>query len=157
MATMRIDEEFTVAADAATVRHMMADPEWVSMLAAQLRATAELRNPGTPDEYTRLMVPSPQSLTAFMGPTFQVDQRLIWHEGSDNSADITANVVGMPARFRGTLVLDGDADSTHVTVGGDFEVRIPLVGNVIERKAAPKVRAILAAQKVAAAKWLSAR
>ena len=102
----------------------------------------------------------PSIVTKFRPGDLEIDRTEVWRPpGADGSANGTfsASIPGVPAGIGGTLGLTPDATGSRLTIQGDVEIRVPLIGGKIERAAIEQLRQLLVSEDDFTAKWTSAR
>ena len=77
-------------------------------------------------------------------------------DGERASGTFTAHVAGMPGELSGALTLTATATGATVTLDGQVQVSIPLIGSKIESVIAEQVIELFGHEDEFTARWLSA-
>jgi len=152
---MRIDISHHYDASPTTVHAMLSDPAfWQFALEGQAESVAVS---AVPDGVSmQLGAKAPSQVRAITGDTLQFTLAVTWAQGDGVwSGPIEIDAGKLPGSFTGTSTIGPDASGTKVTYGGDFTIKIPLVGGKIEQKAVPYMTAALDGQQAKGVEWLA--
>lgn len=162
---MHLHLSFDLAADAATVARMLADPAYVH---AKVLASGALdqqvdvvgSDAAAFTVTTRRSLPTdqiPANFRPLVGSQLDVRQVEAWEAAAaDHSrrGTVVVEITGAPVRLTGTASLTPAGDHTTLVYDGDVKSSIPLFAASVEQAAAGAIRAGLTAEGVVAARWL---
>jgi len=152
---MRFDISHHYDASPDTVHAMLTDPAfWQYALEGQADSVAVS---AIPDGVSiQLGVQAPSQVRAITGDTLQFTLSVSWTQGDGIwTGPIEIDAGKLPGSFAGISTIGPDANGTQVTYGGDFTIKIPLVGGKIEQKALPYMTAALNGLQAKGVEWLA--
>jgi len=141
-------EVYAMVTDEAFLRHAserMGSPD-ARVAASPTRTTVEAS------------VDAPPEVRPFVGERLGIVQEVTWGEAAadgSRSGTFSITVPGAPVTFAGTVQLAPAASGSTVEYAGDLDVKIPLIGNRIEKEAAPAILEALDAQARVGRSWLT--
>ena len=138
------------AADPKTVYSMLTDPDFQAEVASRIRAVSHAASvSGDRTENVRV-VPTPEAAARFTGPTLEIVEVIDWQpaaaDGSRTGA-LDVSITGNPVTWLGTATLAPGGRGSVLTYDGEFRVRIPIVGKMLEEQAAEALEAIIRVQQ----------
>lgn len=155
----------TFAAPAHTVAALLADPDFANARGHGLPgATADAIVSGTVDDgfsvSIRRRVPAstiPAEFRSFVGSELDVRYTEAWEAADGDARDGTfaVEIIGSPGHAAGKVRLEAEGDITRFAAVGRVEVRVPLVGPMIEKAVGGAVVKGLAAELAVADEWLA--
>lgn len=160
MGGMDFSSRLEFAAEPKTVHQMMVNQGWLASVATRSRSSHhEVSVDGAT---TRILmgVPTPEKLALFAGNSVTLDQRIVWGEPDADDrrvGQLDTRVVGMPASFRGQMVIAPGGRGTVVQISGVIEVSVPILGSKLEQASLPMVLEVLGEQQAAGDEWLANR
>jgi len=134
---------------------MMTDPAfWESLTSGRVN---NCRADATADGVqVALAVKAPVQARRFTGDTLDATLDASWTPTGDTwTGPMGMSVKGLPASFTGSSTISPDGDGTKVAYQGDLTIKIPLVGDKLEAKAAPFLMSVIDSQQAAGAAWLA--
>lgn len=153
------------AAPVDAVAALLANPEFANARGRSLDdATADAIVNGTVEEgfsvSIRRTVPAssiPAEFRSFVGSELDVRYTEAWEPAADNLRDGTfaVEILGSPGHANGNLRIQAEDGMTRFAAVGTVEVRVPLVGPMIERAVAGAVVKGLKAELAVADEWLA--
>lgn len=148
-----------------TVAALLADPDFATARGQGLDgATADAIVTGTVEEgfsiSIRRTVPAasiPAEFRSFVGSELDVRYSEAWEPAAGNIRDGTfaVEILGSPGHANGNLRIQAEGDITRFAAVGTVDVRVPLVGPMIERAVAAAVVRGLQAELAVADEWLA--
>ncbi|WP_066911588.1 DUF2505 domain-containing protein [Millisia brevis] len=100
----------------------------------------------------------PQAVTAFLPGDLEIERHEIWTRTADGAdGRFTASVAGAPATVDGTLSIRSVDKQATVTVHGEVEVKVPLIGGRIEKMIIEQLQELIKAEHGFAVQWLESR
>src|SRR5690554_3084539 len=130
------------AAPADQVAALLADPDFANARGQGLEgATADAIVSGSVDEgfsvSIRRTVPAssiPAEFRSFVGSALDVRYTEVWEAADGNARDGTfaVEILGSPGHASGKVRMEAEEDVTRFAAVGTVEVRVPLVGPMIE-------------------------
>jgi uncharacterized protein YndB with AHSA1/START domain len=100
----------------------------------------------------------PDFVKNMVGATLAVTETQDWGppgpEGS-RQGRLTVDIASAPIDMSGTLTLAPGALGTVETIEGDLKARIPLIGGMIEKAAAPAIQSAIRVEKETGHAWLA--
>jgi len=164
---MRITETITYHAPVDVVYAMKTSPEFQERKCADsgaLRHDVAVREEGAGAVVvTRRDLSSdglPDFVKSIVGAHLSVTETYRWNAPSaDGSRDgtLTVEAAGAPVAMRGTVRMEPQGGSTHLTIDGDLKANVPLVGGRIEKAAAPAFIKALRSEHESGRRWLDER
>lgn len=155
--------DFTASATA--VAALLADPDFANARGHGLEgATADVIVDGTVEDgfsvSIRRSVPAssiPSEFRSFVGSELDVRYTEVWEPAVGDGRDGTfaVEIIGSPGHANGNLRIEAHGDTTRFAAVGTIEVRVPLVGPMIERAVAGAVVKGLKAELAVADEWLA--
>lgn len=141
---------------------MCVDPAFLSQVCRDIGALdhgVEIL-PAHPGAVTRvnLETETVPALAPLAGPTLRVAQEMAWaapDADGARTARLLIQVVGFPVVMDAAARLAPTASGATIEYDGALKVDMPLVGGVIERKAAPFVLEVLDIQQASGNRWLA--
>lgn len=153
------------AASVTAVATLLADPTFANARGQGLEgATANAIVDGTVEQgfsvSIRRTVPAssiPSEFRSFVGADLDVRYTEAWEPAAGDARDGTfaVEILGSPGHANGNLRIEGHGDTTRFAAVGTVEVRVPLVGPMIERAVAGAVVKGLKAELAVADEWLA--
>ncbi len=138
------------AADPTTVFSMLTDPEFHSTVATRIHALEhDFAFTGNRTENLRV-VPTPEVAARFAGATMEIIEIVEWGEPAadgSRSGSLDVSVKGKPVTWQGSTTLAAGGRGSVLQYEGDFNVRIPIVGKMLEKQAVGALEAIIRAQQ----------
>ena len=135
---------------------MLADPAfWQYALSGQ---APDVDATATDDGVAlKLGVRAPSQVRAITGETLKFTLQATWQQSNDGSwsGPIMIDAGKLPGSFSGETTIAPDGAGTKVTYGGDFTIKVPLLGKTIEQKAVPYMTSVLSSQQAKGITWLA--
>lgn len=146
------------AASPAATHAMLTDPAFLSLAAERLGARDHDVAADPTATRVRASVPAPSEVRPFVGERMNVVQESTWGPAAPDgtrTGSFRFTVPGAPVEVACATRLAPNGAGTLVEYDGTLTIRIPLVGPMVEKAAAPTVMESLAAQEQAGADWLA--
>lgn len=153
------------AASTDAVAALLASPKFANARGHSLDgATADVMVDGSVEDgfsvSIRRAVPAasiPAEFRSFVGSTLDVRYTEVWEPADGDARDGTfaVEILGSPGHANGNVRIQAEGDITRFAAVGTVEVRIPLVGPMIERAVASAVVKGLQAELAVADEWLA--
>lgn len=154
---MQLSSRQHFEADPHAVHAMVTDPDFLAET-ARAAGARDARVTASPHRTAvETSVETPSEVRAFVGPTLQLTQEAWWGApGADGArrGTFTMRFAGLPVELGGTTTLAPAASGTVLDYAGELVVRLPLVGPMVERSAAPVILAALEVQERVGREWL---
>jgi len=153
---MRIDICHHYDNNPAQVHAMLADPAfWQYTLEGQTQSIEVTPTDG--GVALSLGVKAPSQIRAITGETLKFSLQATWQLGADGAwkGPIMIDAGKLPGSFTGDTTIAPDGAGTSVAYGGDFTIRVPLVGKTLEQKAVPYMTSVLSSQQAKGIAWLA--
>jgi uncharacterized phage protein gp47/JayE len=147
--TMLADEDFQTRKCAATgaVRHTVS-------ITAQGDRTIIVSTRDLPtDDF-------PRFVKNMVGDTLTLTETQDWGTPDDDGArhgKLTVDIAGAPIELTGTLSLAAGGQGCVETVEGDLKARIPMLGDKIEKAAAPAIQSAIRVEGETGVAWLASK
>lgn len=99
----------------------------------------------------------PAAVTAFKKGDLIIERTESWGalSGQHASGTFGATVDGAPARIAGTTALDGNGDTSTMSLAGTTEVKIPIFGGKIESMISEQVLALIDNEHDFTGEWIA--
>ncbi|WP_062069708.1 DUF2505 domain-containing protein [Demequina sediminicola] len=162
---MKFTHSHRFDADVAAVIAMLADAEFVQRRGRSASsAQGEALLSGTVEDgfavSVRRAVPSssiPAEFRGMVGSDVTVRYTEVWLASDDavRTGTFSVEIVGAPGHAKGTLELTPDDEGSVLTLDGTVDVKIPLVGSMIEKQLVKAVSSNLEDEFAMADEWLS--
>ena len=151
------DKVFAVVSDPAFVRDKV---ERVSV--GEHRAEVRTEGDSTTILTTRSLPTTdlPDVAKKFVGDVLTLVEEQVWGPAAADGAreaSIRLRVEGAPVTLRGTIRLSPTATGSTQDILADLVAKIPLMGGVIEKAAAPAIKAGIDAEVELVKEWLASR
>lgn len=153
------------AAPAHKVAALLANPDFAHARGQGLEgSTADAIVDGDVDDgfsvAIRRTVPAssiPGEFRSFVGSDLDVRYTEVWEAADGDARDGTfaVEIIGSPGHASGKVRMEAEGDITRFAAVGTVQVRVPLVGPMIERAVAGAVVKGLAAELTVADEWLA--
>lgn len=154
----------TFPADAATVRALQLDPDYIAFRGERTGATSVTADVvSNPDGSARVTVvrvlPAevPSYARSMIGDTITVTETYHWGPlGADGTATGTLDAsFSAPISCTAEMTLEPVGDSTAITTRGEYKASIPFVGGKVEDLARQQTERYLRKEESLMAEWLS--
>jgi hypothetical protein len=162
---MKISATIDYAATPQEVFAMLADEDFQARKCAANGARRHVVSIESEDELTTIVstrdLPTddlPSFVRSIVGDTLTVTETQEWGPpGTDGtrSGRLTVNIVGAPIDLAGTLLLAPGGQGSVETVEGDLKARLPLIGDKIEKAAAPAIQSAIRVESETGEAWLA--
>ncbi len=159
---MHLTARHEFAASPDRVYAMSVDPAFLTQACHDLGARSQTVDvTGTPDAATSRVSMEAETVPALArlaGETVTVGQEMSWGPASPDgtrTARMLIKVAGLPVVLDATARLAPTASGSAIDYEGDFSVKVPLIGPVIEKQAAPFVLETLDVQQRTGTAWLA--
>lgn len=97
----------------------------------------------------------PPAVTSFLPGDLEIERHEIWTRTADGAdGRFTASVAGAPAKMGGSMTIRSVSNVATVTVNGEVEVKVPLLGGRIEKMIVEQLQELIEAEHVFAVQWL---
>ena len=156
---MRIRTANDFACPPAQAFAMLTDPAFWSAVAEASHPLSYDVSVDGPRVRTRRVLPSEPSVAKITGPTSVIVDEIVWADsaGDERYGLAGAEVEGLPAALavamNGTVWLHAGGRGTLLDYEGDLKVDVPLVGLLLERRAAGVLNEAIALQQQVADAW----
>ncbi len=161
-----IDFTQRYAADPATVRAMLTDPDYARMRGERTGSTsvtveAHADDDGSARLQIHRVMPAnvPSFAKAFVGETLTVTEQQHWGAPApDGTGTATTSAsFSAPITFTGGMAVEADGDGTLVRNTGTFTASVPFVAGKVEQVAREIFEKYLSKEQRLAEEWLAGR
>lgn len=100
----------------------------------------------------------PQAVTSFLPGDLEIERHELWKRTADGAdGTFTASVAGAPATVEGKMTIRAANTEAALTVNGEVEVKVPLIGGRIEKMIVEQLQELIKAEYEFAVRWLESR
>jgi|SRR5450631_1988435 len=164
---MKISATLDYAATPQKVFAMLANEDFQARKCAAHGARSHAVSVGTQGDRTTIVstrdLPTddlPSFVRNIVGDTLTVTETQDWGPpGTDGtrSGTLTVDIVGAPIDLKGTLLLAPGGQGSVETVEGELKARIPLIGDKVEKAAAPAIQSAIRVESETGETWLATK
>ncbi|AWT25328.1 hypothetical protein Csp1_05090 [Corynebacterium provencense] len=99
----------------------------------------------------------PEAVRSMVSQNLKLKRVIHFGELTDDvsNGDMSAEIKGAPVKFTAELTLVGENGATTLEAESDVDVKIPMIGAVIEPKVADAVKSILISEAALIEKWIA--
>ncbi|MDR0283927.1 MAG: DUF2505 domain-containing protein [Propionibacteriaceae bacterium] len=155
---MQIISTLTFAGPCDRVADMLINPEFAQFVGAEIGAgnvTVTSLDDGLTAVFT---VDTPTVAKRIVGAQMTVTETITWQAATPAGIRVgrmTMSLLGLPVCADGPLRLTATPDGSEIVYDTEFAVRIPLVGNKIEKVTEKHILGIIAACESVGNRWLA--